>query len=149
MLNREDIPTDVPVEVQLVLAHLKPEPEGLMLERERLLAQLDAQLEPAQGALRELLSMVRSVLLSLRPDAPFNARMAAQFTEALGTYMKDPTASKPPPQVVHDCMVYLREHVTATGVGPLLAAVVEVREEKDRQRQQDLQTRIRLGSTRG
>jgi hypothetical protein len=154
MSNRKDIPEDVPDEVKLVLAHLRPEPEVLAEDREKLLAELDMLMASAPGPVHSLLDRMRTVLLSTRTEAPFEPRIAREFTEALENYRKDPAAPKPPPELLLDCLLFLRELVRARGLGPLLQAVDEVSpapsdaEAKARQ-QLELQTRIRLSNTRG
>lgn len=154
MSNPKDLPPDVPDEVKLVLSRLKPEPAPLAEEREQLLAGLEAAMASAQGPLQQLLERMREVLLSTRPDAPFQPRFAREFNTALERYQKDPTAPKPPPEILLDCLIFLRELVQARGLGPLLQAVDEVSpdpsnpEAKARQ-QQELKTRIQLGNTRG
>lgn len=150
----EDIPEEVPDEVKLVLAHLKPEPEFLAGVRTRLLDQLDTLAASSQGTLQQLLERMRVALQATRPGAAFQPLLAREFTAALEAYQKDTSASKPPPSLLVDCLVFLREHMKATGMGPLLEAVDEVSPqssppEKDVQQQQELQTRIKLSHTRG
>jgi hypothetical protein len=146
-------PEELPDEVKIVLAHLKPEPEELAEERERLLAELDPLIASSQGLLQPLLERMRAVLVSRRPGATFQPHFAREFATALEAYRKDPSAT-PPPTLLIDCLHYLREHVLATGMGPLLAAVDEsspqelARAEQSKS-QRDVQMRIKLGNTRG
>jgi hypothetical protein len=153
MFRPEDIPADVPDEVKIVLAHLEPEPEVLAEERQRLLAELDARILSSQGTLQQLLEKMRAVLLSRQPGTAFQPRFAAAFAEALDHYGKDPAAPKPLPNVLHECLAYLREHLQATGMAPLLAAVEEdslAASAAERVRQQEeLRRRITRGSIRG
>jgi hypothetical protein len=154
MSDPKDDRADVPDEVKRVLAHLKPEPESAAEERERLLSELEPLIASSTGPLQKLLECMRTVLQSTRPGAPFQPRFAREFTAALDRFRKDPAASKSPPEVLLDCLIFLRELVEARGVGGLLEAVDEVSLEpsnplaKARQ-QQDLKTRIKLGNTRG
>lgn len=150
----KDVSSEVPAEVALVMSHLKPEPEALAEEREQLLADLETVMATTQGTLLQLLEQMRAVLLSTKPGVPFQPRFAREFTVILERYRKDPDAPKPPPEILIDCLIFMRELVEARGLGPLLAAVDEVSldpstpEAKARQ-QKDLQTRIKLGNTRG
>ncbi len=155
MNKPEEIPEDVPDEVKLVLAHLEPEPEHLAQERERLLAALEERVASSQGTLRQLLEKMQVVLLARRPGAVFHPRYAREFSEALESYKSDPSGPRSPPDILRECFFYLREHVVATGLRPLLAAVDEVSTEgadaadKAQKQQQELETRIKLGNTRG
>ena len=154
MSDPKDVLEEVPDEVKLVLAHLKPEPESLGKQREELLAELDPLIASSQGPLQQLLERMRTVLQATRPGATFQPHFAREFTAALELYRKDPSASMAPPELLLDCLIFLRELVQARGLGPLLEAVDEASLEpsnpqaKARQ-QQDLQTRIKLGNTRG
>ena len=154
MSNPKDLPPDVPDEVKLVLSRLKPEPVPIAEEREQLLAGLEAARASAQGSLQQLLEQVREVLLSTKPDAPFQPRFAREFSAALARYETDPDAPKPPPEILFDCLSFLRELVQARGLGPLLEAVDEVSPERSKseakaRQQEEVKTRIQLGNTRG
>lgn len=154
MSDPKDDLAGVPDEVKRVLAHLKPEPEAAAEVREQLLSGLDAHVQTSAEPLREVLECMRRVLQSTRPGAPFQPHFAREFTAALERYRKDPSASQPPPEVLLDCLIFLRELVQARGLGGLLEAVDEVSPEpaapqKETRQQQDLQTRIRLSNTRG
>ncbi len=154
MSDEQQPSAEVPIEVKLVLSALEPEPAHLAEEREQLLAGLEAAITSAQGSLQQLLEQLREVLVSTKPEAPFQPRFAREFNTALERYQKDGTVPKPPPEILLDCLIFLRELVQARGLGPLLQAVDEASfdpsnpEAKARQ-QQDLKTRVQLGNTRG
>lgn len=122
MSKPEDLPADLPEEVKAVLSQLKPEPEALVRRRERLLAELDQQLQSTTGMLQQLLGKLQGLLQSMQPQAPFNPRMAEEFSQALAAYMADPATPKPPPPLVGECMTYLRERAEAMGLGQLLVS---------------------------
>ncbi|WP_224241129.1 hypothetical protein [Hyalangium gracile] len=150
---RKPIPKDVPDEVKVVLAHLKHEPESFEEDRKLLLAELDSLAASAQGTLQPLVERMRVVIQSTRPGAAFEPHLAREFSAALESYLKDPTTPKLLPALIADCLMFLRDHIEATGMGPLLGAVEEVSlslatpEARARQ-QEELQKRIKFGTTR-
>ncbi len=155
MPQPKKIPHDVPDEVKLVLAHLRPAPEALAQERERLLAELATQQESSTGALQQLQRQVAAVLLSMRPEAPFNARLADELATALDSYLKHPGALIPLPDIIDDCLHHVRSYLEAIGMSPLLTAVDEIPEppsahvEEETRQEQELQVQLKLGSIRG
>jgi hypothetical protein len=122
MSKPEDLPADLPEEVKAVLSQLKPEPEALVRRRERLLAELDNQIKSSTGLLQQLLGKLQGLLQSMQPQAPFNSRIAEEFSQVLAAYVADPATPKPPPPLVGECMTYLRERAEAMGMGQLLAS---------------------------
>ncbi|HEX5747759.1 MAG TPA: hypothetical protein VFZ09_16040 [Archangium sp.] len=155
MPQPKKIPHDVPDEVKLVLAHLRPVPEALAQERERLLAELATAQESSTEPLQQLQRQVAAVLRSLRPDAPFNARLAGELATALGSYVKHPGAVIPPPDIIRDCMNHVRSHLEAIGMSPLLAVVDEIPDppsahaEEESREEQELQAQLKFSSIRG
>ncbi|OJT18609.1 hypothetical protein BO221_38295 [Archangium sp. Cb G35] len=155
MPQPKKIPHDVPDEVKLVLAHLRPVPEALAQERERLLTELTTRQESSTEALQQLQHQVAAVLVSLRPGTPFQARLASELSSALDSYLKHPGAVIPPPGIIGDCMNHVRSYLEAIGMSPLLAVVDEIPDplpahsgEEDRQ-EHELQMQHKFGSIRG
>lgn len=151
--SKEDTP-DLPDEVKRVLANLKPEPDAADAVREQLLAELDAAMGQASGPLRLVLEGMQRVLQSTRPGAPFQPHFAREFSAAFDRYRKDPAGAQPPPGVLLDCFIFLRELVQVRGLGGLLEAVDEVSPQATPPQAEDrhskeLQARINLSNTRG
>jgi hypothetical protein len=156
MPQPKKIPHDVPDEVKLVLAHLRPAPEALAQERERLLAELATAQESSTEALQQLQRQVAAVLHSLRPEAPFNARLAGELGAALGHYLKQPGALIPPPDIIGACMQHVRSYLEAIGMSPLLTVVDELpdppsaqAEEEETREEQELQAQLKFSRIRG
>lgn len=154
MSDPKDDNADLPDEVKRVLANLKPEPESADAVREQLLAELDAAIGQTSGPLQPVLECMQRVLQSTRPGAPFQPHFAREFAAALERYRKAPAAAQPPPSVLLDCLIFLRELVQVRGLGGLLEAVDEVSPEAapprlEERPSQELQARINLSNTRG
>jgi hypothetical protein len=120
MFKPEDIPPELPEEVKALLIALKPEPPALIEQRQRLLAELTAQIASTTGALQHLLIALREVFLAMQPEVPFKASLSEDFSRALQRYVQEPAALSSPHPLLTECIHYLNERVESTGLGAML-----------------------------
>jgi hypothetical protein len=120
MYRPEDIPAEFSEEAKTMLKALKPEPPELVERRQQLLAELTSQVASTTGALQQVLSALREILLGMQPEVPFKDGLAEEFSRALQLFGQNPAALDPPPALITECMNYMRERVHRMGVGFLL-----------------------------
>jgi hypothetical protein len=120
MYKPEDIPPDLPEDARSMLRALKPEPPELAEWRKRLLAELTSQTASAKGPLQQVLIALREIFLGMQPEVPFKAGLAEEFSRALQRFRQTPAAIDPPPPLITECMLYMRERVGRMGLGHLL-----------------------------
>jgi hypothetical protein len=115
-MKPEEIPEGVPEEIRSYLLKYKPEPPELVQKRERLMEELDKQIKASSGVLQQLLRKLHLVLKNLNPQVPYDPSLTADFEGLLTRYVKDPSAPKPPPDIAHEVMAYMAEHLAAVGL---------------------------------
>lgn len=120
MFKPEEIPPELPEDAKTMLRALKPEPVELIERRKRLIAELTAQVASTTGPLQQLFVSLREVFLGMQPEVPFKAGLSEEFSRALQRFGQNPTALNPPPALLTECMIYLRERVERMGVGFML-----------------------------